>query len=285
MPLERVLDVGAFDLTRALSRDEDFLQPERPYEWAGHYRLNGERSILRVGGHATGHSHDELHAHQDGAHAEGHGHDAHHAGHDASRGHALRRVDMLLLPVPAGSADLDALFEAASRAFASAALPLPPDGALPLDQLVRIALHGPARYRLPPVTGQVLLLCEHAPEEFGLSLEGTHLLQERRFGSHHHDTEISSIGLEDPRPLNPDKLNDWLSYLLQSRGQDILRMKGVLNLANEPRRYVFHGVHMVYDGQLERPWPANGARRSRLVFIGRNLDRTELEAGFESCLA
>jgi G3E family GTPase len=62
-------------------------------------------------------------------------------------------------------------------------------------------------------------------------------------------------------------------------------MKGVLNLEGEARRYVFHGVHMVYDGQLERPWASDAARHSRLVFIGRNLDRAELEAGHESCIA
>ena len=61
-------------------------------------------------------------------------------------------------------------------------------------------------------------------------------------------------------------------------------MKGVLHFSNEPRRYVFHGVHMIFDGQLERPW-GTSARRNRLVFIGRKLDRTELEAGFESCIA
>ena len=72
---------------------------------------------------------------------------------------------------------------------------------------------------------------------------------------------------------------------LQSRGADILRMKGVLNLKGESRRFVFHGVHMMFDGQLERPWNADSPRLSRLVFIGRNLDRHELEAGFESCVA
>ncbi len=130
-----------------------------------------------------------------------------------------------------------------------------------------------------------MLFCEHAPEEFGFHLDGATLLEERRYGSHHHDPDIGSIGLEETRPLNAEKLNEWLSYLLQSRGQDILRMKGVLSIKDEPRRYVFHGVHMVYDGQLERPWPAGAARRSRLVFIGRNLDRNELEAGLESCIA
>jgi G3E family GTPase len=61
-------------------------------------------------------------------------------------------------------------------------------------------------------------------------------------------------------------------------------MKGVLNLKGEPRRYVFHGVHMIFDGQLERPW-GDAPRRNSLVFIGRSLDRQELEAGFASCRA
>jgi G3E family GTPase len=129
-----------------------------------------------------------------------------------------------------------------------------------------------------------VVFCEHAPGEFGWAIPGVDATGEREYGSHHHETEISSIGIDDERPLNPEKVNDWLSYLLQSRGQDILRMKGVLNFNGEPRRYVVHGVHMIFDGQLERPWGAS-PRRSRLVFIGRKLDRQELEAGFESCVA
>jgi len=58
----------------------------------------------------------------------------------------------------------------------------------------------------------------------------------------------------------------------------------VLNFRGELRRYVFHGVHMIFDGQLERPW-GDAPRSNRLVFIGRKLDRGELEAGFESCIA
>jgi G3E family GTPase len=86
------------------------------------------------------------------------------------------------------------------------------------------------------------------------------------------------------RELNADKVNEWLSYLLQSRGQDIMRMKGILAFKGEPRRYVFHGVHMIFDGKLERAW-GDSPRLNRLVFIGRKLDRQELEAGFESCVA
>jgi G3E family GTPase len=70
---------------------------------------------------------------------------------------------------------------------------------------------------------------------------------------------------------------------MQSQGQDIFRMKGVLNLKDEDRRYVFHGVHMMFDGKLERPWGST-PRHNSLVFIGRKLDRKEIEAGFESCV-
>ena len=108
--------------------------------------------------------------------------------------------------------------------------------------------------------------------------------RERAFASHHHDAEIGSIGIHETRPLDARKVNDWLSYLLQTHGEDILRMKGVLNIKGDERRYVFHGVHMMFDGRPDRPW---GERRasSQLVFIGRKLDREELLAGFSACLA
>ena len=93
-----------------------------------------------------------------------------------------------------------------------------------------------------------------------------------------------SISIEDARELDPGKVNDWMSYLLQSRGGDIMRMKGILRFRGEARRYVFHGVHMIFDGRLERPW-GDAPRSNRLVFIGRDLDRHELLAGFESCVA
>ena len=147
-----------------------------------------------------------------------------------------------------------------------------------------LAAAGGAASTTTPAAGNWVLFCEHAPAEFGFSLPRAQLTGEGEYGSHHHESEITSIGIEDARPLNAEKVNEWLSYLLQSRGQDILRMKGVLNFRGEQRRYVFHGVHMIFDGQLERPWGAT-ERNNRLVFIGRKLDRAEFEAGFESCVA
>ena len=130
--------------------------------------------------------------------------------------------------------------------------------------------------------GTYALFIEHAPGEFGLVMP-TQPVAQRAFASHHHDAEISSLGIEEERPLDARKVNDWLSWLLQAHGEDILRMKGVLNLKGDERRYVFHGVHMMFDGRPEQPW-GNAARRSQLVFIGRKLDREALMAGFLGCV-
>jgi G3E family GTPase len=291
VPLDRVLDVGAFDLDRALAVDGAFLEPQYPFEWAGLYELPAGRQVLRTGGahDEHGHAHDDDHAHahdheHEHAQAQGDGHD-HDDGHDHGDG-----LGLVILPATAlSAAALDAAIEPAVRAFAEDGTPVPCGGDVAVGRegvTARIDVgHAGSSFTLDvPGAGAWAVFCEHAPAEFGLRLEGRAPRYERRFASHHHDAEIGSIGIADARELDAKKVNDWLSYLLQSRGQDIFRMKGVLNLRGEARRYVFHGVHMMFDGRLERDWGA-AARRNALVFIGRNLDRKELEAGFESCVA
>jgi G3E family GTPase len=269
VPLERVLSLGAFDLERALALDNAFLEPARPFEWAGLYSLSTGRHALHTGAHAHEHGHE-------------HDHD-----HDADHGNALAQVDLVMLPAADATAgSIDALLETATALFESEPLTAPPGAVLGPQRRYRLQLNAGAQFQLEPgAAGAWALFTEHAPVEFGLHLHAATPLQQREFGSHHHDLAVGSIGLTDPRALDANRVNDWLSYLLQSRGADILRMKGVLNLRGESRRYVFHGVHMVFDGRLERPWSPDAPRRSRLVFIGRNLDRQELEAGFESCVA
>jgi G3E family GTPase len=110
-------------------------------------------------------------------------------------------------------------------------------------------------------------------------------LDEEHGADHEHDVSVTSVGLREERPLDPARLNEWMSGLLRDRGADIFRMKGVLNLNGSSRRFVFQGVHMLFDGQPDRPWGADEKRGSQLVFIGRRLDRAELEQGFRSCLA
>jgi len=274
LPLDQVLELRAFDLERVLAHDRDFLQPQRPFEWAADYQLPaGNHTVL------TGHAAREASAAE---HEHEHDHD-----HDHAAG--LSAVGVVVLPVAAAQAgaagEAEALAQAASALFAEQAAELSSGAAILPGRHLRLKLGNGARFELRlPLAGLWRIHLEHAPAEFGWRVAGAAPLQEREYGSHHHDSEIGSIGVSDERALDPAKVNDWLSYLLQSRGQDILRMKGVLSLRGEPRRYVFHGVHMIFDGRLERPWGA-APRVNRLVFIGRGLDRQELEAGFESCIA
>ncbi len=286
VPIERVLNVGAFDLDRALAVDAGFLEPQYPYEWAGVYALEAGTYSLRTGAEAAAaHGHAHGHVHGPGCgHDHGHDHDDDHD-HDHDHGDGL---GLVVLPAAAASAEaLAQQIEPAVRSFAEPARKIDCEGTIePGPHFNRIGVaHEGTRFTLRiPEAGAYAIFCEHAPAEFNLRLQGVAPAAERAFASHHHDEEIGSIGLSDPRPLDPQKLNDWLSYLLQSRGADIFRMKGVINIQGEERRYVFHGVHMMFDGRLERPWGA-AERASTLVFIGRDLDREELEAGLYSCFA
>ncbi len=77
----------------------------------------------------------------------------------------------------------------------------------------------------------------------------------------------------------------WLNDLLAAQGPDILRAKGILDVAGEDKRLVFQAVHMILEGDLQRAWTPGDTRESRMVFIGRNLDEPALRAGFEACAA
>jgi G3E family GTPase len=101
---------------------------------------------------------------------------------------------------------------------------------------------------------------------------------------HEHDREVMSVGITTPGDLDVKKFNRWISELLMTRGPDIYRMKGVLSIRGDTRRFVFQGVHMLFDGRSDRPWGPD-ARTNKLIFIGRNLDRKELLEGFRACLA
>ena len=100
---------------------------------------------------------------------------------------------------------------------------------------------------------------------------------------HQHDLTVTSVGFDVEGDLDMDRLNNWLGNLLQTKGTDIFRSKGILSIAGMEERYVFQGVHMLLDGQANGTW-GESERRNRLVFIGRNLDRKSLEESFRSCL-
>lgn len=255
-----VMNVGGFDLERVLDQRPDFLQKEYPFEWAGIWHLPAGITELRYG-----------------------------AGPDPF-------IGALLMSVNGDSEDdLDRAIVVAEGAFDREAkkiragtklmpgrqavnLKVPEDDA---EQTVNLLI---------PAAGYYALVTEHGPEEFGLRLEQSGVRLEpssqREFAApHSHDEEISSVGITLEGALSEAKVNQWLGPLLARKGQDILRTKGILNIAQENRRFVFQAVHMLLDGGPDRLWQPNEKRQSEIVFIGRNLDREELIAGLKGCLA
>jgi len=101
----------------------------------------------------------------------------------------------------------------------------------------------------------------------------------------HHDTSVKSIAINIPGDIDPDKFMPWISDFTQKEGPNILRCKGILSFKNEPKRFVFQGVHMILDGDLQREWKADETRQSKMVFIGHKLNRTAIEQAVEACRA
>ncbi|HSG94605.1 MAG TPA: GTP-binding protein [Afifellaceae bacterium] len=104
-------------------------------------------------------------------------------------------------------------------------------------------------------------------------------------GASRHDDGIDSVSLTAERPMDQARVREWLGELVASRGQDILRAKGIIDIAGDDRRLVFQAVHMLLEGDLQRAWNPGEKRSSRLVFIGRNLDKAALQAEFDACAA
>ncbi len=102
---------------------------------------------------------------------------------------------------------------------------------------------------------------------------------------HYHDEDMQSLSLNTDKPLDPDKFFPWVQDLVAVDGPNILRCKGILSFKNDPERFVFQGVHMILDGDHQRPWKEGEDRTSRIVFIGRNLPEAKIREGFESCVA
>src|SRR5258708_2747611 len=102
--------------------------------------------------------------------------------------------------------------------------------------------------------------------------------------AHEHDQSVRSLAIVNRGNISSRKLTSWLTQLVQASGRDIFRIKGILNVDNEERRFVFQAVHMLLDGRPGRPWKSGEARKNELVFIGRNLDERRLRKEFHGCL-
>ncbi len=102
--------------------------------------------------------------------------------------------------------------------------------------------------------------------------------------NHSHDESVKSISLE-AGDMEPEAFFDWVNKATQEQGPNIRRLKGIIAFKDDPERYVVQGVHMIVEGNHQREWKADEERRTRLVFIGRDLDFAALKAGFDACKA
>jgi len=103
--------------------------------------------------------------------------------------------------------------------------------------------------------------------------------------THQHDESVFSVAIVESGALNPERLDEWISFLLQTQGTDIFRMKGILHIAGDNHRYVFQGVHMLFNISPDRLWKKDEVRKNEMVFIGRNLNPEQLRKDFLVCVA
>ncbi|KAL2333951.1 hypothetical protein Fmac_015164 [Flemingia macrophylla] len=101
---------------------------------------------------------------------------------------------------------------------------------------------------------------------------------------HVHDSSVSSVSIVAEGTLDLDEVDDWLERVIEEKGEDLYRMKGVLSVDGSDQRYVLQGVQSMLDGCPGKTWEPNEKRINKLVFIGRNLDETALRKGFSGCL-
>ena len=255
--LDHILNIGGFNLDRALEIDPRFLEPEYPFEWAGVFNFDEGVCQLSL-----------------------------EPGPDET-------MNALILPLENGTPEaLESIKMEAVLTFSDDEFDLSSGEFMrPGRQLWQLKLDGravtfPFKINKP---GAYAIFTEHKPVEFAARIERdgqllTPLFEHEYKPDHEHEDEVSSVGINLKGDLDDRKLNGWLGDLLQTKGTDIYRMKGVLSIKGSPNRYVFQGVHMLFDGRPDRPW-GEQPRHNSLIFIGRNLDRAALNEGFRRCLA
>ena len=258
VPIDSVLNLSAFDLDQMLEKRPTFLEPEYPFEWTGVYALEPGRYKLSL-----------------------------EEGPDPN---------MSLVALLGQDGDEQALHQGAEkcvRLYAEDAEKVMPNATIHYSKHLDLQLQskGNKSFFLDLETStNVGIFTQHTAEEFDIKLfsendhEPIQLVSERTWvAQHEHDDEVGSFAIERDGDVDLEKMNAWLSKLLAEKGIDIFRMKGFISISGDPRRFVFQGVHMLFDAQPEREW-GEMERKNQLVFIGRNLDEKVIQQDFDKCL-
>ena len=95
--------------------------------------------------------------------------------------------------------------------------------------------------------------------------------------------EVSSVSLNLPGFVDPEGLKLWLQMLFLTEGMDVFRSKGILNVENSTKRYLFQSVYMMFEGRFDKLW-GDHTPENKLVFIGQNLDASRLEESLKNAI-
>lgn len=257
IPIEKIFAVGGFDVQRALEIDPRFLEIEYPFEWAGIYRLQAGTYTL------SGRSNGE---------------------------ETKMRILCLKADEVTSLEKLKVIANPAAVLFS-----IPTDASETVDTLTPrqtpfiLDFSKQSSYPLEISTaGAYLLFTEHLPEEFGLELMHESTALNTTTGhtfrpQHEHDSTVSSVGAETTAPLLAENFLYYIESIIRMFGNDLYRYKGIISIAGEHRQVVLQGVHMLFTIQPGRAWKDDETRKSTIVFIGKNLNRTLLAQGFLAC--
>ncbi|MGY4385771.1 G3E family GTPase [Pedobacter sp. UYP24] len=258
LAIDKILDVKAFDLDAKVEINPDFMKEELPFEYAGVYYFETRKYTILA---------------QEGPDPE---------------------MDLIIKKIEANTDDaIEREKKAAVIAFSGDPHQHRPGTMLiPDKELHQLLFTKSVNTFELNITqaGWYILFTQHHPDEFELKItEGNIIVKPFKSlefeASHEHDNSVTSVGIEYTGDLDLKKFNTWISWVLDNRGVDIFRSKGIISVAGHDERFVFQGVHMLFDAQSDRLWKPGENRKSQIVFIGRNLKREELNAGFKECIA
>ena len=257
-PITELLDIGGFNLQRAMQMKPNFLEPEYPFEWGGVWQLPaGNYWFLMENGPDP---------------------------------------DMSFLMAKASDASESAVIDLAESVFVEFSKRLTSlhhkQEIADLGTCYRLKLEGQDIYEFGfslKEASDIAIFSQHTPEEFQLKLlnqedtEYTPVSEHYFNAEHEHDDQVSSVAIELPGFFDLAKINAWMDVFLQIKGVDLYRMKGVVGLTGESRQFVFQGVHMMFGSEPGEPWgdeePVN-----RIVFIGKDLDENYIRRSLQRCL-
>ncbi|MGO3344141.1 MAG: CobW family GTP-binding protein [Marinomonas sp.] len=264
-PISELLDIGGFNIQRAMDMKPNFLEPEYPFEWGGIWQLPAGQYRFQFAN-----------------------------GPDPDMAFLLSDVSNKLSDVSQNTeASVLVLAESVFVEFSNEGEAISHQQTLTqTGKCYRLQLEGQDQYDFHldlTEPKHIAVFSQHTPEEFEMKLLSQNGIQhqpivEHFFNpEHEHNDAVTSVAVELSGRFDGDILNAWLGMFIQEKGVDIYRMKGVIGIQDEEHRIVYQGVHMLLGAQLGEPW-GDEIASNRMVFIGKNLDEDYIRFSLEKCL-